>query len=164
MRVFIVQKYLSINRYRHIYLLHTCLCACTHISIHTRICIYKQIYIYLHIYAYIYLWISRCSTYICICVYIYAYVIWVLVWKHIHICKYIHTGWRRLIGSPKLQIIFHKRATEFRSLLRKTTYKDKGSYESSPPCICICIHVHTCIIIIHMYHIHIQYKQTSSYI
>jgi len=44
------------------------------------------------------------------------------------------TGWRRLIGSPKLQIIFHKRATKYRSFLRKMTYKDKGSYESSPPC------------------------------
>ena len=47
---------------------------------------------------------------------------------------YIDTGWRRLIGSPKLQIIFHKRATKYRALLRKMTYKDKGSYESSPPC------------------------------
>jgi len=46
----------------------------------------------------------------------------------------IITGWRRLIGSPKLQIILHKRATKYRSLLRKTTYKDKGSYESSPAC------------------------------
>ena len=46
----------------------------------------------------------------------------------------IHTGWRRLIGSRKLQIIFHKRATKYRSLLRKMTYKDKGSYESLPPC------------------------------
>jgi len=45
------------------------------------------------------------------------------------------TGWRRLIGSPKLQIIFHKRATKYRSLLRKMTCKDKGSYESSPPCM-----------------------------
>jgi len=44
------------------------------------------------------------------------------------------TGWRRLIGSPKLQIIFHKRATRHRALLLKITYKDKGSYESSPPC------------------------------
>jgi len=44
------------------------------------------------------------------------------------------TGWRRLIGSPKLQIIFHKRATKYRSLLRTMTYKDKGSYECSPPC------------------------------
>ena len=46
----------------------------------------------------------------------------------------LDTGWRRLIGSPKLQFIFHKRATKYRSLLRKMTYKDKGSYESSPPC------------------------------
>ena len=44
------------------------------------------------------------------------------------------TGRRRLIGSSKLQIIFHKRATEYRSLLRKMTYREKGSYESSPPC------------------------------
>ena len=44
------------------------------------------------------------------------------------------TGWRRLIGSPKLQIIFHKRAIKYRSILRKMTCKDKGSYESSPPC------------------------------
>jgi len=50
--------------------------------------------------------------------------------KHAKQC----TGWRRLIGSPKLQIIFHKRATKYRSLLREMTYNDKGSYESSPPC------------------------------
>ena len=59
--------------------------------------------------------------------------------KHFYVkCKTFHvtcfTGWRRLIGSPKLQIIFHKRATKYRALLRKMTYKDKGSYESSPPC------------------------------
>ena len=35
------------------------------------------------------------------------------------------TGWRRPIGSPKLQIIFHKRATKYRSLFRKMTYKDR---------------------------------------
>ena len=48
----------------------------------------------------------------------------------------LSAGWGRLIGSPKLQIIFHKRAIKYRSLLRKMTYKDKGSYESSPPCTC----------------------------
>jgi len=47
---------------------------------------------------------------------------------------HISTGWRRLLGTPKLQIIFHKRATKYRSLLRKMTYNDMGSYESSPPC------------------------------
>jgi len=45
-----------------------------------------------------------------------------------------NTGWRRLIGSPKLQIIFHKRAIKYRLLLRKMTCKDKGSCETSPPC------------------------------
>ena len=44
------------------------------------------------------------------------------------------TGWRRLIGSPKLQIIFSRSVTKYRSLVRKMTYKDKGSYKSSPPC------------------------------
>ena len=33
------------------------------------------------------------------------------------------TEWRRLIGSPKLQIIFHKRATKYRSLLPKMTIR-----------------------------------------
>ena len=47
----------------------------------------------------------------------------------------VATGWPRLIGSPKLQIILHKRATKYRLLLRKMTYEDKGSYESSPTCI-----------------------------
>jgi len=63
-----------------------------------------------------------------------------------HVCN-AHTGWRRLIGSPKLQIIFHKRATKYRSLLRKMSYKDKGSYESWPPCntfftFAVCMHAH----------------------
>jgi len=85
---------------------------------------------------------------------------------------YTYTGWRRLIGSPKLHIIFHKRAAKYRSLLRKMTYKDKGSYESSPPCIrplssstsislCrLCIHV-----FIHMYiNTHIHKRKRSIYI
>jgi len=50
------------------------------------------------------------------------------------------TGWRRLIGSPKLQITFRKRATKYRALLREVTYKDKRSYESSPPSMCFCIY------------------------
>jgi len=66
-----------------------------------------------------------------------------------------HTGWPRLIGSPKLQIIFHKRATKCRSLLRKTTHKDKGSYESSPPCmrhsyVIICI-IRMCVSFVYTY-------------
>jgi len=46
------------------------------------------------------------------------------------------TGWRRPIGCLKLQVIFRKRATNYRALLWKMTCKDKAFYGSSPPCIC----------------------------
>jgi len=35
----------------------------------------------------------------------------------------------------KLQVISRKRATNHRALLRKITYEDKASYDSTPPCI-----------------------------
>ena len=44
------------------------------------------------------------------------------------------TGGRRPLGCLKMQVNFCKRATNYRALLRKTTYKDKASYGSSPPC------------------------------
>jgi len=46
----------------------------------------------------------------------------------------LSTGWRRLIKSPQFQILFHKRAIKYRSLLQEMTYEDKGSYEASSPC------------------------------
>jgi len=45
------------------------------------------------------------------------------------------TGWRRPLGCLNLQVIFCKRANNYRALLRKMTCKDKASYGSSPPCI-----------------------------
>ena len=44
------------------------------------------------------------------------------------------TGWRRPIGCLKLQVIIRQRATDYRALLRKMTYEDKASYDSTPPC------------------------------
>ena len=44
------------------------------------------------------------------------------------------TGWRGLIGCRKLQVILRKRASNYRALLRKMTYGDKASYDSTPPC------------------------------
>ena len=44
------------------------------------------------------------------------------------------TGWRRPIGCLKLHVIFCKRATYSRALLRKMTYKGNASYDSTPPC------------------------------
>jgi len=52
-----------------------------------------------------------------------------IVWMH---CNY---WWPTPIGCLKLQVIFRKRATIYRALLWKMTYKDKASYGSSPPCI-----------------------------
>ena len=40
----------------------------------------------------------------------------------------LDTGWRRPTGRLKLQVIFCKRATNYRNLLRKMTCKDKASY------------------------------------
>ena len=49
----------------------------------------------------------------------------------IHLMPF-NTGWRRLIGCLKLQFIFRKRATNYRALLRKMTYEDKASHDSTP--------------------------------
>jgi len=43
---------------------------------------------------------------------------------------------QRPIACLKLQVIFHKRDTNYRAFLQKMTYKDKASYLSSPPCNC----------------------------
>ena len=83
------------------------------------------------------------SSLVCVTWFVHHFYVWhdsfiicSVTWLIPHLCVtwLIPTGWRRLIGSPKLQIIFHKRAKKYRALLLKMTYKDKGSYESSPPC------------------------------
>ena len=55
--------------------------------------------------------------------------IWHYVWLS------CHTWWRRPIGCRKSQVIFHKRATNYSSPLRKMTHKDTAFYRSSPPCM-----------------------------
>jgi len=47
----------------------------------------------------------------------------------------LRTGWQRCIGCLMLQVCFHKRATNYRTLLRKITYKDKASYASPRHCM-----------------------------
>jgi len=49
-------------------------------------------------------------------------------------CVQMYTGWRRLIGCLELQVIFRKRATNYRALLRKMTYESKAPYDTTPPC------------------------------
>ena len=56
-------------------------------------------------------------------------------YKHVTLgCIKPETEWRRCTGYRKLQISFRKRATNYRALLRKMTYKDKASYGPSPIC------------------------------
>jgi len=45
------------------------------------------------------------------------------------------TGWRRCMGCLKFLVSFRKRATNCGALLLKTTYEDKASDASSPPCM-----------------------------
>jgi len=67
-----------------------------------------------------------------------------------HLCI-SHTGWRRPIGCLKLQVIYGTRATDYRALLRKMTYKDKTSYGSLPPCCSyISYSLYTCVYEIHI--------------
>jgi len=48
--------------------------------------------------------------------------------------RHLNTGGRRPIGCLKLQVIFRKKATNYRAFLRMITYTDKASYGSLPPC------------------------------
>ena len=130
-----MHTYIFMHMYSHmLYLSSASTLEFIYICIHTYIHIYMYIYIPTYIYTYIHIY-----TYTYTCTYVYNIYIWIYIPTYLYICIHIYciwtapTGWRRLIGSPKLQIIFHKRATKYRSLLRKMTYKDKGSYESLPP-------------------------------
>jgi len=118
------------------YMLHAC---CIHVAymLHTRLrqvaCTYVYIPICIYIYTYMYIYVYVC---VCACTYhIYIYMcIYVYVYVYIARTMECDTGWRRLIGYLKLQVFFRKRATNYRSLLRKTTYNDKASCDSTPPC------------------------------
>jgi len=62
---------------------------------------------------------------------------------YIHLSLYLPTHvyvyrWRRLIGCLQSQVIFRTRANNYWALLRKMTYKDKASYDSTPPCTYSC--------------------------
>ena len=88
--------------------------------------------------------------------------------------QYLRTGLRRPRECHKLQVISRKRATNYRTLLRKMTCKDKASYDPTPRCSgvashtqdlgiirvymclheygCMCVYWHVCVRIrMHVY-------------
>ena len=56
---------------------------------------------------------------------------WVMshIWMSHVTCHIRHTGRRGIIKYLESQVIFRKRATNYRALLRKMTYKHKASYD-----------------------------------
>ena len=113
-------------------------------------------------------------------IYVYIYISYTCICCHCAIpCAALSTGWRRLGGCLNLQVIFCKRATNYRALLWKMTYEDKASYDSTPPCtrlsasltpcvcVCVCVCVCACVCVwmcvcvcayIHVSDTHISYK------
>jgi len=90
-------------------------------------CIHTYIYTYTKIYM---------RAYTCTYIHIYTHIyVHMCIHMHLHIHVYICIiRWRRPIGCLKLRVIFRKRATNYRALLRKITYNDQASYGSLPPC------------------------------
>jgi len=97
--------------------------------------IYKYVYMYtyVHTHIYIYIYISWYASLLSV-----SYVsIYVLSLR----CQDVQISYVP-IGCLKSQVVFRKRATNHRAHLRKMTYKDKASYESSHPWICVlCVHL-----------------------
>ena len=97
-------------------------------------------YIYEYVYTYTYIHIYT-HTHTCAYIYLHIYLPNILcfvstLWLITH-----DTGCRIPIGCLKLQVIFRKRATNYKALLRKMTYKHKASYGSSPPCTTFSIYI-----------------------
>ena len=78
---------------------------------------------------------------------IHAYILNIKVTRPLYTTRNKHrdTGRRRLIGCLILQVIFRKRATNYRALLRKMTYEDKANMElplvHKYVCIYVCIYI-----------------------
>jgi len=97
------------------------------------------IYLYPYVYTCVYTF-----RYICICIY------YILVCIHVHtiFTTSTHTSTGVVKGGEdpgclKLQVIFRKRANNYRALLREMTSEDKASYGSFAPCKHILTRSHT---------------------
>ena len=136
----------------------------THTYIHTYICVCLYVYIYIYIHIYIYTTLvemqipcemrkhsqrytmeeygALSKEYRALLIECRALLIVEMQIRPGRKTRHLCTGWRRPIWCLELQVIFWKRVTNYRALLRKMTFEDKASYGSSPPCMYMCIYVH----------------------
>jgi len=151
-----IYVYVYKRLYMYLYIICIYIYMIIHVYVHT--CLYTHISSRMHIHIYILLDICLrqkdpvklkslwntwgiTSMYCVIGAYMYQWyieclVIW-LVTNHTTIVPIIQcmiAKWPRPIGCLKLQVIFRKRANNYRALLRKMICKDKASYDSTPPC------------------------------
>ena len=129
--------------------------------IHTcYLCIHVYVYMYTYIHTYVYMYINICiRIYIHIYIYIRIFIyirmyMYTYMYTHIHIYTYLwiyvltfffgkvarrdtapENSFRvtKTIRCPELQVIFRKRAHNYKAPMRKMTYKDKASYGFLPP-------------------------------
>jgi len=119
--------------------------------IYSHIHIMHIVYIYIYAYIYIHVYIMHIYIYIYIMhnmrwqrIYIYIYLMHNMRWQHIYIYICIMHFMRQQRQVQRHTLIIqqthshsawnHVWATNYRALLRKINYKNKASYNFTPPC------------------------------
>jgi len=123
----------SVRRVRVCLIVCVCMCVCVCVCVCTCVCTCVCVCVCGHVYV----CVCVCSC-VCVCGCVLCTPGYVQLGA-IYCIQCLVAGWRRLKWWLKLQVIFRKRATNHRALLRKMTCKDKASYDPTPPCT-TCMH------------------------
>ena len=102
--------------------------------LHSVIYVFVSVRMYAYVCVHVSVRVCTCvCTYVCVCVRVRVCACsYVRVCIFMSACACVNTGWWRPIGCLKSQVIYRTRATTYRALLRKMTYKDKACYDSTP--------------------------------
>jgi len=120
--------------YLHIYNIHTNICM-THFLL-VRMCI--RVYVYMCVHIYTQIWYFHLGSYYICYIYVYTYIYRV---ARTHRIPWVADHFPQHIRMCIRVYVYMWFTTKYTSLWRKMTYEDKGSYESSPPCIHVSMHL-----------------------